>query len=266
MSEERNIVDSCAEYIDLRKVIKSQNDHEHVVIPEGFKIEHLDSPKDRPDLIEANVELLDAESFIKYVKDYGNAETTIFANPDKNTFTAIIDQHERATSGSPPAWWQKHQARYNCPLSRQWNTWTESNKKPMSQTEFAIWLEDHLDDVHEPSGAELLEIIMKFKLISKAQFGSSINLHNGEVQFSWSNEHEKGTIEIPETIKLGIPVYKNGDEYAVKCRFKYRVNDGSLKLWYEIIQLDEIRDHAFEDVSAKLKEELVKFHFLNGIA
>jgi len=48
--------------------------------------------------------------------------------------------------------------------------------------------------------------------------------------------------------------YGSGSAYPIEARLKYRVKDGSVVFWYELIRPDRVFKTAVEEELAKIKE------------
>ncbi len=114
-------------------------------------------------------------------------------------------------------------------------------------------LEDRAGDIVTPTGAELLEIATKFQVIRKAVFGSAIRLATGEFQFNYSDENDKGTIEVPEVITLGLAPFHNGESYEVQARLRYRLREGKLAFTFKLINPERVIEDAFNSVVESVK-------------
>jgi len=224
----------------------------HLVIPEGFK--HIDltaaleKAEKYPNRKTGTVHLSDLPSFNVYVADQGEAyDTYIYADPDARTLTAVLNEHDK---GSTVPGWRDHRAVYKAELSREFTNWLNFNKKPMEQEEFAIFLEDNIADVVEPSGETLLQIALTLQAKTQVNFSSHKRLDNGQVQFAYEENVDAragtGLIEIPREFTIGLRLFKNGDGYKIRARLKYRLGGGKLKFWYELDRADNAIEDAFQ--------------------
>ena len=220
------------------------------VIPNDYKAQDLESFLNAPTRVRQRIETKTVESFTNYVKRYAEDASTIFADVDSRSFRCIIDYHDEADGPS----WGDHIVNYSCPLSREWLEWTKFDRQKMNQVSFAEFLENRAADVVEPSGVELLDIAEKFQVVRKAVFGSSVRLSSGEMQFQYSETNQKGTIEIPEKFKVGVAPFHNGEKYAVEARLRYRIKEGELSLWYELVEPEKVVEDAFAAVVDQIKE------------
>lgn len=99
------------------------------------------------------------ESWLEYWnRQTGSSLDEIWADLDHRTVTAVFD----APTQDTPAW-AEHRSVLNLKLSPQWQAWYGINDKPLAQTVFGEFLEDHPRDIIEPNSAEMLELVMDFE-------------------------------------------------------------------------------------------------------
>lgn len=232
----------------------------HMVIPDGFK--HIDltasieQTGDAPRRKRGTVQLSDLASFNVFVADQGKTGTTyIYANPEARTLTAVLNEHDR---GGATAGWRDLRAVYTAELSREFAIWLKHDKTPMEQEAFAIFLEDNIADVCEPSGETLLAIAMSLQAKTSVDFSSARRLDNGQVQLTYTETIEArasgGSIEIPREFTLGMRLFKNGDGYRVRARLKYRLMSGKVKFWYELDRAENAIEDAFQGYIDQARE------------
>lgn len=220
-----------------------------IVIPQGYKYEDLERLQANPRRVRSNVKVVSIDSFISYLLDRKTDQTVIFADEKTRTMLAVIDFHGK--DGVPS--WCTHTAEYQPELSREWLKWCGNHGKALSQVDFADFIEERISDIVTPSGAQMLQIATKLHVIQKAVFGSGIHLRTGEFQLQWSNENQKGTVEVPDKIELGIPVLHKGAAYKVEARLRYRLHDGAVHFTYKIVE----PEHIVETCFAKQVSEVV---------
>lgn len=224
----------------------------HLVIPENHR--HIDltgiiekagaTPKRK----QGTVQLGEISSFNVFVADQGAAANTyIYADPDARTLTAVLNDQAKAAD---VAGWRDFRAVYTAALSREFATWIANNKKPMEQEEFAIYLEDNIADVCEPSGDTLLQVALSLQAKTEVQFSSHKRLDNGQVQLTYNEVTDAragaGMIEIPREFSIGVRLFKNGEGYKLRARLKYRLAAGKVKFWYELDRPENAVEEAFE--------------------
>ena len=230
------------------------------VVPRSHNVESREHYQLQPALIRQAVNLISASSLIAYVKKFADPRTAIFADKSVTRIEAVLDYHSAPTSAE----WANHRAVYDCPYSDEWKEWAARDKKAMDQTDFAEFLENHIkdiapvsDDYKGPSGTALLEMVLAFQETRKAEFKSVRRLQDGTFQMSYSDEKSgSGNTSLPEKISLAIAPFHNGAPYQVEARIRYRLRDGGLALWYELIEPKKIVEHAFTEIVVDLENQL----------
>ena len=232
------------------------NDTPAVLVPERYRVQTFEEHRDRPLRIEQKVNAITAAAFADYVRRFCDDGTVVFANSPATTFKAILDYHQ----GVFPDWCQ-HTVSYVCPHSKEWQTWSEKSGKVMNQAQFAEFIEDNLVDIVQPNGAEMLEVAKTLDARSNVRFKSAIRLDNGETQLVYEEMIDgaagaKGQLKIPQTIKLALRVFQGEDPYEVEARFKYRIKEGALTMWQELVRPERIIEDAFRGILERIAEEL----------
>lgn len=224
-------------------------------VPDGQKLEHLTALMPKPARLTQTVHLLTPEAFCDYVKLFGDpTRSVIFAQPRPGGFVASLDYHATPTDPS----WNGHRANLSLHQTLAWKEWTAANKVPMSQADFAQFLEDHIPDIAEPSGATLLEVARNFEAKKAVTFQSSQRVSDGSVQFTF-NEDVQGTpkagaLKVPSEFVLVIAPFEGTKPAALKARLRYRIGEGGkLSIWFDLIRAQDVLDSAFNEVYAEIK-------------
>lgn len=229
----------------------------YTVVPEGYKIADLEHLLDEPTRKRGNFDAHDPNSFVAFFLRHKNESSTIYGTVNPPRLKAVFN--DDFGSSEDTAGWKDHTATYKCPFSHQWEEWTSKDGKAQSQTEFAKFIENNLVDIVEPAAADMLEISRTLEAKKKVNFASGIRLTNGETQITYEEEIQgtsaKGSLQIPETFKLGIPVLEGGPGYSVECRLRYRIQDANLVMWFEIIRPHELIEDAVKDVWSHVEKE-----------
>jgi uncharacterized protein YfdQ (DUF2303 family) len=232
--------------------IKEIDGTTHLVIPEGYKHVDLTAAIEKasaaPTRKTGTVHLSEIGSFNVLVADQGEPGLVyIYADPEARTLIAVLNDHVHSDE---TAGWRDHRVVFKAELSREFETWLRHNKKPMDQEEFAIFLEDNIADVVEPSGETLLQVALTLQAKTEVNFSSHKRLDNGQIQFAYSETIDAratgGAIEIPREFTLGVRLFKNADGYRVRARLKYRLASGKVKFWYELDRAENAIEDAFQ--------------------
>lgn len=208
--------------------------------------------------------LQDLQSYL--AKQAGHKdETVIYANRKALRFTAILNHTSLA--GGPG--WGDYRAEVTLEKSRQLLVWQAQNgqNKKMSQEAFALFLEEHLEDIREPNGADVLTFAETLEATRTETFKSSIVTATGEQRLAFSSERNgEQSSDLITQITLGIPLFEGGVPYAVKVKISHRVTDGKLTFWYDLRHIDYILDEAWKEQVTFLTENMSDAaHIFNGV-
>lgn len=226
--------------------------------PEGTTLIDLKNVLGQPDHIRQRVSLLSVSALLAYLARYATSETVVFANEQAAGYEAVLDYHPKVISPDQPdsRGECEHTARYDCPKSEEWNDWFGNSGKMLDQEAFAEFIETHLKDIVEPSGADMLQLALHLQIHKTAQFESGIRLDNGQVQFRYQ-ETIKGTskvgdLSIPAMFVIRIPVFVDGATFRVECRFKYQLRDGKLLMGHTLMRPKDVAQAAIKVVTAEI--------------
>lgn len=246
----------------------------YVALPEGYKVHDLEKLLPAPIRKRAKITLLDHDSFIEYVKTHGNpANSALYADVDfdasRYSVVAVLDDNILNPGGL--AGWRDHTATLTPKLSHEWQTWTGCNRARSSQSVFAMFIEDNMGDITNvegfPTAADMLQMALAFESNSNKKFKRRIDLQSGGASLEYVDEQDETTstkMKFFERFYIGIPVFQGETSaYPVEARLKYRMEDGRLVFWFELIRLDRVFKQAVEDKITAIKKE-TGFAFLYG--
>lgn len=235
----------------------------HLLVPKDFQHKEItdlvEKANKNPNRKHGTVTLSDINSFNTYVTEQAAQGCSyIYADPETRTLTAVMNDHDTDAGPVHQPGWRDFRAIYTAELSREFNTWLRNNKQPKEQEEFAIFIEDNIADVVEPSGDTLLAIALTLQAKTEVNFNSSKRLDNGQVQITYTENIDaragSGAIEIPREFAIGCRLFKNGDGYKIRARLKYRLGGGKVKFWYELDRPENVIEDAFEAYIEKARE------------
>ncbi|MDT4806982.1 hypothetical protein FQZ97_398220 [compost metagenome] len=258
---------SIQQLVALAQALGKPIDHEGLaspiaLVPDGVSIQALEQHLPAPVRIRQRLTVLDAATFIAYVRRFTSPAAAVFCNgPEGRTFTAVLDYHQP----EQPAW-ANHSATYRCPTTIEWGRWQEKDGKRMSQADFAEFIENNVRDIVQPekeprapSAADMLEISRTLEAKKNICFRQGIRLDNGQVQLTYNEQidgraGETGQLTIPEQFFIGVKPFLGGDAFLVAARFRYRIQEGQLAMWYELIRPDKVLEEAYGAVRKQIQE------------
>lgn len=237
-----------------------------IAMPPGWNLQERDEEKllDAPRRKRATIVLNDADSFVDYIKRHGSlGDSTIWCIANYKAgdvkFTGIINDHGEARDAAA---WRDHKASFSPDFSEEWNRWVGKNKQPFNQQDFASFIEENLKDIASvdgsPTGAQMLEMALTFEANQDMRFKSAIRLQSGGVQMSFAQDDDAQTIQkmqVFDRFTIGLQVFWNGDAYRIDARLRYRVRDGKLTFWFELIRQDKVLEDATSTLISQIKEK-----------
>ncbi|MCA8017778.1 DUF2303 family protein [Burkholderia metallica] len=242
-----------------------------VLVPEGYGLEELVEPE-YPARPTGTAKMRDVVSFIALFNRQKRDCSLVYATLDPARFVAVIDDNFPAADvggAKMGANWQEQRIDFTVPPSREWRTWTESNRKPMHQLQFAEFIEDNLPDIIQPTGSDMLTMALNFEASKNGRFVSNTRLSDGNVEFTWKEDVESAVgsagqkLTMPQQIKIRIPVFENSDPVDMDVRIKFRVAEQTLKIWYELVRPHKVLEAGFRAIWAEI-EDKAKTNILLG--
>lgn len=252
-----------------------------ILVPDGMSAKSikpfLDEYRQKPERRRGTITADRLESFIAITNRFKNEDSVIFARAkiEQNK----IDAHIRTVFDYHPdngnveeAEYAEHGAYYSFPTSKDFDFWMENNHQPMSQIDFALFLEErHIEmrmakDVEKtainglkPKFADpldMLELSKDLEVYSNETFRSKNKLSSGETELKFSAEHvDSGgkPIQIPDFFIVEVPVFEGGLPQRIMVRLRYRIKDGSVRWFYDLYRIDLLLNTAFEESCADVQ-------------
>jgi hypothetical protein len=236
----------------------------YVLVPQADgsgKIEYVDQPE--APLRATGTYTFDlVESFVEFLNAHKDASTTIYTRrldygPQVHHLfnaTAIINEHEKDLG----AQFRDFRALLHPPFSESFKVWMGSNGKAFDgNVAFAEFLEDHLDEIVEPEGAKIMELALNFAVKGEVAFSNPVNLADGSQRLSIArNNTPVNDVVIPKRFVIEIPVLRDDEAtYKFDAHFRFRLNDGGLKIWYQFIRPDRVLHEVFSEAMALIRSE-----------
>ncbi|VEA68512.1 Uncharacterized conserved protein [Serratia rubidaea] len=250
-------VKNIAELAIANSLIKT--DVPYAVVPHGYSLESLKDFMVDEQQVKQHVVVISPSSFIGYVSRFKDERSVIFADTENTRFRAFIDYH----LNSKTPFKSTHYVTYDCPLSDEWKAFSKYDAEKMDQVTFAEFIEQYIkciaptSDSNSTPGTELLEMVLAFQETRTSEFKAVTRLNDGTYQMAFSNEKTgNGNTKLPEKISLAISPFHNGTPYQIDARIRYRLREGRLFLWYELIDPKKIIEHAYNEIMVDLQNQL----------
>lgn len=197
-------------------------------------------------------------SFIHLVNRHKTDASAVFADTNwkKPSFTAVIDYHPASSNDARNG---KHRVGYEFPLSEEWQAWVKMDGQPMSQLDFAAFLEDRIRELASPTDAEknvleqdyqtkiatpsaLMTLSRGLQINVESKVKDIRNLQSGAAAIQFEEVHKDADgrpLEIPGLFLLNIAPFFMGEPVRIPVRLRYRKSGGSLVWFFQMVRPDE---------------------------
>lgn len=181
------------------------------------------------------------QSFIDLTNRHKDQQSVLFgkASWPEPKLTAVLNYD----SSEAEARYGDHRVEYTFPLTEEFKTWIGQNGKPMSQVDFASFIEEHAAELSEPMANEVADYEPLFKerfatpsdvlmlsreleVYSSAKAKQGIRLQTGERTLEFSEEHFNGKgekVTIPGIFMVSVPAFVGGAVVRIPARLRYRL-------------------------------------------
>lgn len=180
------------------------------VIPDGFRLEVLDTERYQttPNDLRGTGRFHDPAAFAQYVERFSTRGTSIWYDPERGRFEAVLDDAWDAESPD----WGRHRAVLELIAHDYWQQWTHICGRPINQRSWANHLDIVAPTMVEPSGSELRELISTMEVTSRASVAGVDQLsHNHRVTFEVGQQVKAGKnlVDFPDVLRIATPVYQH---------------------------------------------------------
>lgn len=244
---------------ELLNALRVQNFGKQIALPQGHTILPPDFNQDTPDMQAAEIAVGTVGSLVDYIGIH-RMNPAVFADPQGCRIVAIMDWHNNLNCTG----WADHRATYEIQKTREWRDWMAINGRPLSQVEFSEFIEEHLDDIHEPAAADVLSIVTSLSGKRNIAFKSIQNLATGDKQLVWEETTEakggtRGDAKVPSQLVIRIPVFRGAEEattFDLTALLRYRIDDGKLRFEVKILHSEKVTDLALDRLVTDFQEKV----------
>jgi uncharacterized protein YfdQ (DUF2303 family) len=246
-----------------------------IALPQGWSHHVIDEEKNQrhPRRAVGTFNFDEIDSFAAYVNRHGEPEgTTVWCKADfpkgQLYFRAVLDDHDSTGIPGHREWI----AGWEPAKSEEWKEWTTNSGKQMSQVEFAYFIEQNLKDIATaegyPSGTQMLAMATNLDITQDSKFKSQAKLQSGGVRLTYIEDSDEATekaMEIFSKFAIGVQVFRGADGFRIDARLRYRMNQGKLTFWYELIRPDVTLEEASQKLVLQLREKVTTFPLFFGL-
>lgn len=187
-------------------------------------------------------------SFIDLTNRHKTAHSALFISDindlNRIKLTAVVDYHE-IDNGNPAN--KEHRVTYGFPLTETAKTWVKIQNKQLSQKELAIFLEDNVVDIIDPSDEEktywegylrrvcgnpgqLIDFSRNLRVNASKDVTAGFNAQTGEetaIFTSTIRQSEDQKAKIPNLFLIRIALFEGGEPVLLPMRLSMEVIDKS---------------------------------------
>jgi uncharacterized protein YfdQ (DUF2303 family) len=215
----------------------------------------------------AAVALYEVGSFIAYLKRFMlSRQSVVFgkASETGGSFKAIIDYHNAVTTSleETAAAWGEHLCELNLATTPEWARWIAANNKPMTQEQFAEFIEDNAPDIVLPDAAVLLDMVQFLEGKKDVTFKSGRNLRTGAIELNYSEQIAETTgrrddkTELPGRIVVKLMPFIGTAQVEIVARLRFRVSDsGKVSFIYILDRPFKVIEAAFTAICSRIESE-----------
>jgi uncharacterized protein YfdQ (DUF2303 family) len=229
----------------------------HVVVPDGCRLQSLESLNPAPQRIKASPAFANVDGFVDYVGEFAREGSRIFVDKKHWRFTTVFDAH---APGQPS--WCDHSASLTMELSHEWKQLLSVNGKKMAPQELAEYIEENLEYFIGPvEGAELLTMAQNLKLDLKGDLNIATSTQSGLRELIIRDDSVvKGqsgekTMAFPEKVELAMRIFDHDSTYKVTAYLRYRASKDGIVFWFKIVNPDDIQEGAFDKIVSLVREQ-----------
>jgi uncharacterized protein YfdQ (DUF2303 family) len=198
------------------------------------------------------------DSFIAHTNRFKSEHTAVWSSLEDMRLTTVFDYHPGGPEHDKAAWCQ-HMAVYVCPHSKQWRQWARKDGRPMSQLDFADFIDEHFSALADADGfllpAAVLDMARDLQVYTKGQFSRRVDQATGKYALVCHEEHQSKSISIPKAFMLELPVFEGGRACHVEARVCFNMHDGVPRFGFMLHRRTELEMAAFDDICKAVAEQ-----------
>ena len=268
--------------------LHTAHDREHIALPPGWSAHLIDNEKylDRPRRKTGTFTLHRDASFIGFVNLHREDATAIYADEHEDgipTLTAVFNEHRDMFDGQD---WRDFRATYTPDKSTELMDWLGSDREAVDQETFALFLEDHAEDIRGdwdgrkrealsdddlmagkvpdavdpttalPNGAAVTKFARDLLIAKDYKVQSTIDPQTGGRRLTYIDDETaetKANLASFARFRLSIPVFEGGAAYLFDARLRVVPKGPRVYFQFELIRADKVVRQAVDDLVAAVK-------------
>ena len=183
------------------------------------------------------------DAFNEYVKRFKTEESSIYVTGSNGRYT-ITAELDHAGAATGPVWTDRT-ASFSLTPSEDLERWLASNKKSLTQEDFANLLEERARNIVNPAAADILEMAntlhvtrnLSVKAVRRGSMAKNAILFNQDQSLKAGQD---GEIELPTSFDIAVePFARYREGTKIKALLRPRIVDDQPRFTYELQQVEE---------------------------
>ena len=209
-----------------------------------------------------SLDFIDADSFMKYVKDYANAdESRLFANLTALKLCCTIDYVKKCNKPSEAIDSNcTHRANFTLEETEDFKAFRSIDGQTLQQPEFIAFLMERAHCFNSPDQATILEIATKLEVKNNVTFSGKERTNDGGINLTYREDVDAkvgtaGKIKVPDFVELELQAFEGGEKMKLRARFYFKLSGGAVLFQVKILNLRETILKNFREVCDKIAED-----------
>jgi len=266
----RQLLDAGVNLAEVKKV--DDQDIYYGVVPKGCELtvknlgKEIQDLKDKAKVAElghpirhqGNFMVADVDSFIAMVtRERIIGRTIVTANIDNQNFNGVINF---ARNGEVSGFGDR-KIILDMKHTTEFKRWLTADRGRMTQLQLADFLEENLENISEPPAGEMIEMISNLKVKRNATYSSVVDVGTGEQSIAFQEnikgEMQNGSMDFRGKFKITLTPFLGSKPYSIDCNLRFSVDNERLLVFFSMINIEKVKEHAFEAESHKVGEAMV---------
>lgn len=232
-----------------------------LLLPDHVTKESMEHLLPAPKRVKGLYSFEDPKSFARYIDEFKEDGTRVFADFDKYRFLAVINGSLKEVPAH-----SDHRVTLNMTTTQEWKAWVENSGKKMNPRGFAMFLENHIREITGAfSGTQLLAMCRALRTQIKGGMQADESVSDGRrsLQFNM-NVQVRGVlpaadssgseVAFPEAINITLKVFNHVSAYVFEPRLRWDADDKGVVFWYDLIDPVSVQRAAFEQVVGEVND------------
>ena len=198
-----------------------------------------------------NRQLFTVADFIAYVNRFKRPESTVYCTD--GIITAVIDHR-----GPDSRTWSDHSVTVKIERSESLLRWLENNKKPLSQEQFADFMEERALEVNVPSAADILELVQDLHVTKNSAVKSSVR-SNGKHSIAFNQDQAikggAGSVDLPTSFEIRIEPFKRQTiKTEIRALLRVKLREEHPVFVFDLQRVEERLEQALGEITDSIKD------------